>query len=162
MTNQRAYYLGDADLDGAVNAADMGPLGLNWQRVDDSLTWANGDFNGDGRVDANDLNFLGSNWQKGTRYRALAAAAVNARVPRAPLANHVVAGIAQQDAISEFKESSLDRPIRSEFEASKAAFTNTLVRHRSRRYAVWSKVHSHQELTEIGQERLVDNVLERW
>ena len=68
-------FMGDANLDGVVTAADLNAVGLNWQG---SGGWANGDFTGDGRVTAGDLNVLGLNWQQGARQAA--------RAPRAPLA----------------------------------------------------------------------------
>ena len=54
--------LGDANLDGNVNAQDLNSIGLNWQSSPDS--WCGGDFNADGAVDAADLNLVGVNWQR--------------------------------------------------------------------------------------------------
>jgi hypothetical protein len=75
-------FLGDANLDGLVNAADLNQVGLNWRETNDT-GWQSGDFNGDGVVNAMDLNILGLNWLSGA-----AAADVDAkqRIPRAPLA----------------------------------------------------------------------------
>ena len=70
--------VGDADLDGDVDSADLNRVGLNWQRTGDA-DWQNGDFNGDERVDSADLNLLGLNWDAQTQRRI-------ARIPRAPLA----------------------------------------------------------------------------
>lgn len=56
--------LGDATLDGAVDAFDLNKLAGNWQQVD--KLWSGGDFTGDGKVDAFDLNLLAANWQFGT------------------------------------------------------------------------------------------------
>ena len=67
-----ALLPGDANGDGAVNAADLNIVGLNWQMG--GKTRAEGDFNGDGFVDAADLNVLGVNWQR-------VAAADQAAVP---------------------------------------------------------------------------------
>ena len=64
------YVLGDTDLNGLVNAADLNTLGGNWQRSD-LMSWADADFNGDGFANATDLNAIGSNWLHG-----VAAAAV--------------------------------------------------------------------------------------
>ena len=60
----RGTFVGDVDLDGQVNAADLNALALNW-RADDAISWAQGDFNGDGLVNAIDLNDLALNWQSG-------------------------------------------------------------------------------------------------
>ena len=54
--------LGDANLDGKVNVADLNALGINWQE-DDILSWSQGDFDDDEFVDAADLNWIGMNWQ---------------------------------------------------------------------------------------------------
>ncbi|HEY7090322.1 MAG TPA: endonuclease/exonuclease/phosphatase family protein [Tepidisphaeraceae bacterium] len=55
-------YLGDANLDGVVDAADLGLLAMHWQT---SGVWTDGDFNYSGFVDVNDLSLLASNWQAG-------------------------------------------------------------------------------------------------
>ena len=54
------YLLGDANLDGTVNASDLNSLGKNW--LVQPNTWQLGDFNADGIVNAGDLNELGQNW----------------------------------------------------------------------------------------------------
>ena len=54
------YLLGDANLDGSVNASDLNALGQNW--LGHPNTWQLGDFTADGTVDANDLNQLAQNW----------------------------------------------------------------------------------------------------
>ena len=56
--------VGDTNLDGRVDAADLNTIALNWQAMD-AESWAQGDFNGDGDVDAGDLNSLALNWQSG-------------------------------------------------------------------------------------------------
>ena len=61
----RGTFVGDADLDGQVNAADLNALALNWQ-ADDATSWVQGDFNGDGLVNATDLNDLALNWRSGS------------------------------------------------------------------------------------------------
>ena len=63
------YAVGDVDLDGNVNAADLNVLALNWQRAG-NVGWADGDLNSDNKVDVADLNELAANW----RYGAEAAA----------------------------------------------------------------------------------------
>ena len=55
------YLLGDANLDGSVNASDLNALGQNW--LGQPNTWQLGDFNADGTVNAGDLNKIGQNWQ---------------------------------------------------------------------------------------------------
>jgi hypothetical protein len=61
----RGTFIGDADLDGNVNAADLNALALHW-RANDATSWAQGDFNGDGQVNAVDLNDLALNWRSGS------------------------------------------------------------------------------------------------
>jgi hypothetical protein len=55
-------YLGDADLNGRVDVADLGRLASSWQT---SAPWTNGDFDYSGFVDVADLGMLASNWQAG-------------------------------------------------------------------------------------------------
>jgi hypothetical protein len=55
-------YLGDCDLDGDVDVADLGSLATNWQS---SAPWSGGDFDYNGSVDVNDLGLLATNWQAG-------------------------------------------------------------------------------------------------
>ncbi len=63
--NQGTTYLqGDANLDGAVDAADLNALAVRWQQENIS-SWGLGDFTGDGRVDSFDLTIIGTNWLKG-------------------------------------------------------------------------------------------------
>lgn len=57
---QEPYRHGDATLDGAVDAADLNQLGVNWQQ--DPNGWCGGDFNADGAADAADLNTLAVAW----------------------------------------------------------------------------------------------------
>ncbi len=68
------YLLGDANLDGSVNAADLNALGRNWLRSPNA--WQSGDFTADGTVNANDLNQLALNWQQ-----SIPSAASPASVP---------------------------------------------------------------------------------
>ena len=58
------FVLGDADLDGDVDASDLNVVGINWQKID-AASWAEADFNGDEVVDAVDLNSLAINWLSG-------------------------------------------------------------------------------------------------
>ena len=55
------YLLGDANLDGIVNAVDLNAVGVSWNQ--DVSLWSAGDFSADGTVDATDLNAIGVNWQ---------------------------------------------------------------------------------------------------
>ena len=59
------FVLGDADLDGDVEASDLNVLGVHWQQTG-VRSWSMGDSNGDRRVDATDLNAVGLNWLSGT------------------------------------------------------------------------------------------------
>ena len=66
------YSIGDAHLDGFVNAADLMQLALNWQ-IGDRVGWTGADFNLDSEVNAMDLNLLALNWQKELPRRTAAA-----------------------------------------------------------------------------------------
>ena len=66
------YLLGDANLDGSVDAADLNSVGLHW--LDDTSRWREGDFNASGVVDSADLNVLALNWQQSRIAQAPAAA----------------------------------------------------------------------------------------
>lgn len=114
--------LGDANLDGQINAADLNAVGINWQSAN-NVGWAGGDFNGDGLVNAADLNNIGINWLKGT---------AQARSPRAPLANAIVPTTIDRalgDVISESElqtltieegdDSATRRVMRPKYEATK-------------------------------------------
>ena len=68
------YLMGDANLDGTVNALDLNALALNWQQ--DVARWSAGDFNADGMVNAADLNALALNWR-----RSIPVAASDVAVP---------------------------------------------------------------------------------
>jgi hypothetical protein len=54
--------LGDATLDGKVDALDLNLLAAHWN-VSSGALWSSGDFTGDGAVNAFDLNLLAANWQ---------------------------------------------------------------------------------------------------
>jgi hypothetical protein len=54
-----SLIVGDANLDGTIDQADLNALGLHWLSPGE---WSGGDFNGDGVVNASDLNFVGLNW----------------------------------------------------------------------------------------------------
>ncbi len=74
LTTFKQSLLGDANLDGTVDSADLNIVGLNWQNASAS-GWSQGDFNGDGLVNSSDLNDVGRNWN------ASGAAAAPASVP---------------------------------------------------------------------------------
>ena len=78
-------FMGDATLDGKVDAADLNRVGLNWQTIGE-IGWEGGDFNGDRQVNASDLNVVGINWLQGV---PAAGPVANQRIPRAPLAMNV-------------------------------------------------------------------------
>lgn len=58
----RMTLWGDANLDFAIDAADVNAVALNWQQP--LVSWAGGDFTGDGLVTSADLNALALNWRK--------------------------------------------------------------------------------------------------
>ena len=76
--------VGDFNLDGKVNTADLNDLGINWQKSD-AVSYSSGDANGDGRVATQDLNDLAINWQFGV--------ANATTVPEASLPWWVIIGI---------------------------------------------------------------------
>ena len=55
------YLVGDANLDGTVDAGDLNQVGLTWQSDNDN--WTNGNFTGGG-TNAADLNELALHWQQ--------------------------------------------------------------------------------------------------
>ena len=55
------YLVGDANLDGAVDARDLNELGLSW--LTDNHDWSRGNFTGGG-ANAADLNALALNWRQ--------------------------------------------------------------------------------------------------
>ena len=57
----RETFVGDTNLDGQVDAADLNVLALHWR--EDVISWEQGDFNGDGLANAADLNDLALNWR---------------------------------------------------------------------------------------------------
>ena len=94
VENTIGTFMGDANLDGRVDAADLNVVGINW-RAANVTGWEQGDFNGDDGVAAADLNIIGLNWLRGAPI-----AAVHQRVPRAPLAALVGGGRVQHiDAV---------------------------------------------------------------
>ncbi len=57
--------VGDTELDGDVDAADLNHLALHWQ-IPGDYGWSGGDFVGNGVADSADLNRIGLNWRHGT------------------------------------------------------------------------------------------------
>lgn len=53
-----AAIMGDANLDGLVNLADVSIVQANWGSAGQTRTWSQGDFNNDGAVDMADANLL--------------------------------------------------------------------------------------------------------
>lgn len=56
--------LGDANLDGRVDATDLNTVGANW-RIPNFGGWSNGDFDNNGIIDVADLNQVGLSWRFG-------------------------------------------------------------------------------------------------
>lgn len=61
---------GDANLDGIVDAKDLGRMAIKWQAQGG---WFDGDFNLDGRVNVLDLVILSNHWYAGTAQASVAA-----------------------------------------------------------------------------------------
>jgi beta-glucanase (GH16 family) len=75
--------LGDTNLDGKVDIADLGNLAGNFGKAS-GATWAQGDFNGDGKVDIVDLSDLSGNFGKtSTSSGAIFVTAPTAAAPAA-------------------------------------------------------------------------------
>ena len=77
--------MGDANLDGKVDAADLNILALNWRTP--VAGWGSADFTKDEMVNAADLNALALHWRQDVSASPAAAGPVGfiRRVPRAPL-----------------------------------------------------------------------------
>ena len=65
------FVVGDTNLDGDVDAADLNNLALHWQ-IPGDYSWSGGDFDGNGVADSADLNMIGLNWRHGTSQTAAA------------------------------------------------------------------------------------------
>ena len=162
LPSGQPYFVGDANLDGAIDAKDLNVIGMHWRQS--AVGWCDADFNSDGQVDSQDLNLLAANWRKDVS----SAAAANQRVPRAPLANHVVAPVVPAERYSVFEVERNDRPTNwnVDLETSKAVSADTLVRHGVRRYVVSvnsrSQLPMRRDLTDVDLQHLVDEVLKRW
>ena len=164
VPTHEAYLPGDANLDGIVDASDLNVVGLNW--LQDVTGWCSGDFTADGVVNASDLNKVGLNWLQDV----LDVAAPVQRVPRAPLANHVVAAIAAQPheslvfiAASERNFSLGNVSVESETEhISSSHVAKRYVRRGLRSSPIDSPADNFDESQEIDREQLVDSVLRRW
>jgi hypothetical protein len=62
-------HYGDTDLDGDVDADDLGVLASSWLASGIDL-WTDGDFDYTGQVSVQDLGLLATNWQAGVTRRA--------------------------------------------------------------------------------------------
>lgn len=162
LGTRQPFFPGDANLDGRVDAQDLGVIGINWQSQHD-FGFCVGDFNVDGNVNRLDLNLLAIHWQR-------RAGEANARVPRAPLANHVDAAfVAAPEELSDIAEleprlesSPGDRNV--ELGAGRVAsshFAQRHVRRRLRSSAIHIDSRAHEPQA-VDQGRLVDLVLRRW
>jgi hypothetical protein len=100
VENILGTFMGDANLDGVVDARDLNVVGVNWRG---NAGWAGGDFTGDGQVSAQDLNLIGINWRSGAG-AAAASASDHQRVPRAPLAAAVASRAVVDAAIVKLNE----------------------------------------------------------
>ena len=131
--------MGDANLDGRVDAQDLNVLGINWRRTGDCLRWSNGDFNSDRFVDAADLNVVGINWRKGV--------AAAARTPRAPLAAQ---GLAVDAALADAETRLLDSPekVRSTEMVLRRTYEKS---NKPSRYQRKEMIRRHQESDAIGR-----------
>ena len=164
LPSGQAYLPGDASLDGVVDAMDLGVISIHW--LQNVIGWCSADFNADGQVDAKDLNILALNWRQDVFGEA------NARVPRAPLANHMVAApaAAPHDFLvftvaSESRFSPGDMSVESGTEyVSSNQVARRYVRHelRSPFTRIKSRAPDFYKTQEIGQERLVDFVMQQW
>ena len=80
--------LGDFNLDGSVNAADLDNLAVKWR--ESAAIWTGGDFTADGVVDPRDLNALAINWQESIPV----ASTANGPVPEPSAVLLMAAGLA--------------------------------------------------------------------
>ena len=144
-------HMGDANLDGRVDAGDLNQVGIHWLQ-DDNVGWGSGDFNCDGEVSAGDLNIVGINWLEGAPQQA-------ARAPRAPLAANASVGIPaielnRVDAASDASATNRDLGIQTSDDHSDDQVDNLKRRQRDnrigRRYrsvAADATVHTQAELS---------------
>ncbi len=158
-------FMGDANLDGIVDATDLNQVGLHWQQTGPTLGWAQGDFDCNGTVNAADLNQLGINWQS----VAPVAAAVprTARVPRAPLAAgsaHVNAMLADQAlAANVATAKSVESTTNEAADATYEEIGLTHVRFRARRDDRMARPSESQDTTDsLGRERRADEIFKRF
>jgi hypothetical protein len=68
------YLLGDANLDGTVDSADLNNLALSWRH--DIALWSAGDFTANGYIDSADLNSVALNWRESIPSATLQTAAI--------------------------------------------------------------------------------------
>jgi hypothetical protein len=89
----RATLLGDSDLDGKVNVADLANLAGNFGKTS-SQVWINGDFDYNGNVNVADLADLAGNFGKQLGVGSGSAAAAGAATPAALSADGAGGGAA--------------------------------------------------------------------
>jgi hypothetical protein len=57
-------HVGDANLDGVANIADLSKVLANYDKTDSPMIWTDGDFNGDHVVNISDLSNVLANYDK--------------------------------------------------------------------------------------------------
>ncbi len=154
--------MGDANLDGRVDAADLNQVGLFWQQSGSPLSWAEGNFNCDNRVDAADLNQLGINWQSGVP--SAADLSHGSRVPRAPLAEGgTVSNAVLADQALAVEGAALEPVDDTSHQVTDTVFAETdlgVARPRARRDARLARRSPPQNADSRAAEQLADELLE--
>jgi formylglycine-generating enzyme required for sulfatase activity len=66
LVNAMGYRMGDTDLDGSVDEADLAWLADGWKQGVDPSTyhWSTADFTADGQINEADLAYLADNWKQ--------------------------------------------------------------------------------------------------
>ena len=145
-------FMGDANLDHRVDAADLNVVGIHWRNA--GTFWSSGDFSGDGNTDAADLNVPALNWLKGV-------AAAAARIPRAPLAaaagQSAVKPVGEENGHASREPGSTQRAAESTADES-AIDEPTALRQRNRLHHSQRRIHSsiQRRSTERAADRADD------
>ncbi|MGA2440237.1 MAG: fibronectin type III domain-containing protein [Tepidisphaeraceae bacterium] len=101
--------LGDANLDGLVNAADFTILAANFNQ---SVTgWDQGDFNYDGLVNAADFTDLAANFNQGASGASVAWSAAVQAVPVASIASTVTSSTTESMANTSIAPAAVSAPL---------------------------------------------------